>query len=504
MGISKAKGIVLANRLAGKERRVFVLTGDGELQEGQLWESLGSAANRGLGEIVAIVDHNKIQSDTWVESVSNLGDVEAKFRAFGWHVARCDGHDVDAIEKTFRALDDVENVPKVIIADTVKGKGVSFMEGPAMADGELYGYHSGAPGEQQYTDGLAELLAAANGIFARLGLGEVRTEVRLRNPRREPRKTDNLIAAYEQALLWQGERHRNLVVLDADLVKDCGLVPFSKRYPNRFVECGIAEQDMVSMASGMARRGVLPIVHSFACFLSARPNEQIYNQCTEGTKVIYVGSLAGLIPGGPGHSHQSVRDISALRGVPHLSLLEPCMEAEVGALVDYAVNTATDSVYLRLVSVKWPIPFGYPSHHKVEIGKGWVVRDGDDAICFGYGPWLMASAFEAVEEIEKSTGATIRLVNLPWLNRIDPRWLREVVGGRRSIVTLDNHYLKGGQGEMVATAIAELGLEPAARVWRVGVMALPQCGTNDEVLAHHKLDVASLVSSFRRAVPQIA
>jgi transketolase len=127
----------------------------------------------------------------------------------------------------------------------------------------------------------------------------VRTETRVRNPRREPRKTDNLIAAYEQALLWQGERHRNLVVLDADLIKDCGLVQFSKRYPDRFVECGIAEQDMVSMASGMARRGVLPIVHSFACFLSARPNEQIYNQCTEGTKVIYVGSLAGLIPAGP-------------------------------------------------------------------------------------------------------------------------------------------------------------------------------------------------------------
>jgi transketolase len=138
------------------------------------------------------------------------------------------------------------------------------------------------------------------------------------------------------------------------------------------------------------------------------------------------------------------------------------------------------------------------------MGKGWVVRDGTDAIVFGSGPWLMANAFEAAEEIEKSSGASIRLVNLPWLNRIDPRWLREVVGGRRSIVTLDNHYLKGGQGEMVAAAIAELGLEPAARVLRVGVTALPECGTNDEVLSHHKLDVASLVSSLRRAVPQIA
>ena len=96
MGVSKAKGIVLANRLAGIERRVFVLTGDGELQEGQFWESLGSAATRELGEIVAIIDHNKIQSDTWVQEVSPLGDLEAKLRAFGWHVTRCDGHDVAA------------------------------------------------------------------------------------------------------------------------------------------------------------------------------------------------------------------------------------------------------------------------------------------------------------------------------------------------------------------------------------------------------------------------
>jgi transketolase len=504
MGISKAKGIALANRLSGLDRRIFVLTGDGELQEGQFWESLVSAANRGLGEIVAIVDHNKIQSDTWVRAVSHLGDLEAKFRAFGWHVVRCDGHDVAALEKTFRELDQVENLPKVIIADTVKGKGVSFMEGPAMPVGQLYAYHSGAPAEEQYTAGVAELVTTANELFAELGLGTVRTETTLRNPRREERKTDSLISAYEQALLWQGERHRNLVVLDADLIKDCGLVNFAKRYPDRFVECGIAEQDMVSMASGMARNGVLPIVHSFACFLSARPNEQIYNQCTEGTKVIYVGSLAGLIPGGPGHSHQSVRDISALRGVPNLTLLEPALESEVHALVDYAVNNAPDSVYLRLVSVKWPIPFNYPSHHRVEMGKGWVVRDGNDAIAFGYGPWLLSNAYEAAEEIEKSSGASIRLVNLPWLNRIDPRWLREVIGGRRSIVTLDNHYLKGGQGEMIAAAIAELGLEPATRVLRLGLTALPECGTNDEVLAHHKLDVASLVSSLRRVVPQIA
>ena len=504
MGVSKAKGMVLANRLAGIERRVFVLTGDGELQEGQFWESLSMAATRELGEIVAIIDHNKIQSDTWVQEVGPLGDLEAKLRAFGWHVMRCDGHDVAAIERTFRALDAVANRPKAIIADTVKGKGVSFMEGPALKAGELYAYHSGAPKEDAYLAGVTELLATANAFFADLGLGSVATETTTRNPRREPRTTENLIAAYEQALVRQGDRHPNLVALDADLIKDCGLVSFAKRFPDRFVECGIAEQDMVSIAGGMARRGALPVVHSFACFLSARPNEQIYNQCSEGTKVIYVGSLAGLIPGGPGHSHQSVRDISALRGVANLSLVEPCLEAEVQALLDYAVNTAPDSMYLRLVSVKWPVPFGYPHHHKVEPGRGWVVRDGSDAVVFGYGPWLLANAFEAAEEVEQSSGASVRLVNLPWLNRVDLRWLREVIGSRRYILTLDNHYLKGGQGEMLATAIAELALEPTPRILRVGVMALPECGTNDEVLAHHKLDVASLVKSMRYVVPQIA
>src|SRR5687767_3612282 len=186
MGISKAKGMALANRLTGIERRIYVLTGDGELQEGQLWESLGSAANSKLAEIVAIVDHNKIQSDTWVSSVSDLGDVAAKFRAFGWHVSRCDGHDVAALQRTFRSLDHVNDAPKVIVADTVKGRGVSFMEGPATKADELYGFHSGAPSEQSYSAGLAELLATANSHFAEAGLGTVRTATRTRNPRREP------------------------------------------------------------------------------------------------------------------------------------------------------------------------------------------------------------------------------------------------------------------------------------------------------------------------------
>ena len=501
MGISKAKGMALANRLTGDRRRIFVLTGDGELQEGQFWESLASAANRGLGEIVAIIDHNKIQSDTWVQQVSHLGDLEAKLRAFGWHVSRVDGHDVSALEATFRALDGITDRPKVVIADTVKGKGVTFMEGPAaLTADELYLYHSGAPNEVKYAAAIAELRPRAEQLFADLGLGTLAVESRIRNPRREPRQTDNLIAAYEKAIVAQADRNPRLMALDADLIKDCGLIAFSKKYPDRFVECGIAEQDMVSMAAGMARRGVLPVVHSFACFLAARPNEQMYNQASEGSKVIYVGSLAGVLPGGPGHSHQSVRDISALAAIPKLVLVEPCMEAELHAVYDTLVNRLDESAYLRLVSVKWPMPFDYPGNHRQEVGKGWIVRDGADGIVFGYGPWMLANAFEAAVELEKSEGIRLRVVALPWLNRVDALWLEEVVGERRTVITLDNHYVQGGQGELIAATLAAMGLQPGIRVTAIGVTELPECGTNDEVLAHHGLDVAGLVRQIGSAV----
>jgi len=519
MGISKAKGMALANRLQKRERRIFVLTGDGELQEGQLWESLGSAATMRLGEITVIVDRNRIQSDTWVDRVSPLGNLDAKFQAFGWHVEQCDGHNLGALSATLRKLEEVTGTPKVIIADTVKGKGVSFMEGPAMIrgdgapglidrgvgapglieDGELYKYHSGAPNEDEYARGSRELIDAACALFRSLGLGDVALEKGQRPARKPVLKVERLVAAYSDALVSQAEKNPQIIVLDADLVKDCGLIEFQRRFPERFVECGIAEQDMASMACGIARRGALPIAHSFACFLSSRPNEQIYNQASESGKVIYVGSLAGLLPGGPGHSHQSVRDISALGAIPNLILAEPCAEREVGLLLDFLINRTQESSYLRLVSLGWPLSFVLPAAYPIELGRGVVVREGTDAVMFGYGPWLLANAFEAAEALAQH-GISVKLVNLPWLNRLDAEWLRAAVGGTRQIITLDNHYVRGGQGEMLAAAIAALGLEPSARVTRIGVTELPECGTNDEVLRYHGLDTEGLVRQIGKSL----
>ena len=491
MGISKAKGFVRANRLAGREGRVYVLTGDGELQEGQFWESLQQAANEGMGEITAIVDHNKIQSDTWVEHVSDLGDLEAKLAAFGWAVARTDGNDPAAL---MGALEQVRESaggrPQAIVADTRKGAGVSFMEPHALprAASSLYGFHSGAPAPDRYDAALRELAERLDARLSKLRSEPVGLEEAPSNPATPAGAPQRLVTAYGEALADEAEREERLVALDADLVLDTGLIPFRDRFPERFVECGIAEQDMVSQAGALALAGLLPAVHSFACFLSTRPNEQIYNNSTEGTKVIYAGSLAGLVPGGPGHSHQSVRDISALAAMPGMALVEPMSEHEARLAVRWAVREAEGPVYIRLVSVPVELPFEPPAAEGLEPGRGTVLREGADGVFVAAGPVMTGEAWRAAELLA-ARGAAFGVVTLPWLNAIDGAWLAEAAGSG-SIVCLDNHYVTGGQGDAVLSALA--GRPEAARVLKLGVESVPACGTNDEVLRAHRLDAEAI------------
>src|SRR5438093_828562 len=322
MGISKAYGMARARRFTGRRGRIVVMTGDGELQEGQIWESLQPAANERLSEIIAIVDHNKLQSDSAVSAVSDLGLIEDKFRAFGWAVRRADGHDFRAIRGVFDYFATVADRPKVFIADTTKGKGVSFMEGLACGD-QTYHFHAGAPTLKDYLAAVGEITARVNDRLAALGSGPLVLASAPQPARIAPAKPERLVVAYGDELLQMARARKDIVVLDADLLSDCGIEAFKEELPNRFIECGIAEQHMVSAAGGMARGGMLPVVHSFACFLTTRANEQMYNNATERTKIIYVGTLAGVIPGGPGHSHQSVRDISAIGSIPGLVAIEP-------------------------------------------------------------------------------------------------------------------------------------------------------------------------------------
>jgi transketolase len=483
MGISKAKGFARAARLQGGRRRVFVICGDGELQEGQFWESLGQAANEGFGEITAIVDHNKIQSDTWVDEVSGLGDVEAKARAFGWETARCDGNDVAAFGGTLEdLLASTPGRPKLLVADTVKGAGATVFEphGLERSGTALYPYHSGAPAPEQYDAALAEIVVR---LRQRVG-GEVRLD-EVPAPRRQtPAAPQKLVDAYGAALAEAAAREERLVALDADLYLDCGLIPFRERFPERFVECGIAEQDMVSQAGALALGGMLPAVHSFACFLTPRASEQVFNNASEGTKVLYAGMLAGIVPGGPGHSHQSVRDIALMGSVPGMACLEPATEDEARRCVEWAVFEADGPVYLRFVSVPWELGFEPPASAPLERGRGTVVREGSQAAIVCTGPVLLSQAWAAAED-----AGDVAVIALPWLRDVDGTWLAEVTGGA-PILVLDNHVARGGQGDTVRAALDRA-------VDMLAVEGIPACGGNDEVLRHHGLDAASIAMRLR-------
>lgn len=494
MGISKAKGMVEAARLAGKKTRVFVMTGDGELQEGQIWESLVSAVNRKMGEITVVVDHNKFQSDYAVERTSNLGDLEAKFAAFGWAVKRVDGHDHNALRRCFDAFRE-EARPKAIIADTIKGKGVSFMEGTAIdSDVDMFRFHSGAPKADEYQRAVVELEASIARKLAAIDAEPVRVEVEPRPAIAAPeREQKRLFPVYTQALISLAAKHNNLIALDADLILDMGLIDFRDRFPDRFIECGIAEQDMVSQAGGMALRGVLPIVHSFSCFLSTRPNEQIYNNATEGTKIVYVGGLSGAIPAGPGHSHQSVREISAIGGMPGMVMVEPSCPEEVAPLLHWCVEEHDGPSFLRMASMPYATDLKPPADWKPRKGVGYEARAGKGGVIIAAGLLAASEALRAADE----TGFAVMV--MPWLNVVDAGWIAEVAARYPVIVTIDNHYLAGGQGQYLLAALAEYA-SARPRCLSLGLDDVPPSGRNDEVLAVLGLDGESIARRVKAFV----
>ena len=496
MGISKAKGMVFANRLKNQIQNIFVLTGDGELQEGQIWESLQSAVNYKMSEITVFVDHNKVQSDYLISQTSDLGDLEAKFQAFGWNTLRCDGNDFISVSDALQKSANFSNrLPTVIIADTVKGSGVSFMEHTAINEDQRYMYHSGAPTDQEYGDAIQELIRYENTLLTSLNepkliLQEISEDISPTHSTASKNSTIYLMKAYSKALMSQAEKNTNIVAMDADLILDSGLIPFKEAFPDRYLQCGIAEQDMVSQAGGMALKGILPIVNSFACFLSDRPNEQIYNNATENTKIIYVGGLAGVIPGGTGHSHQSVRDIAALGGIPNLIMIEPYNEIEVTLALDFCVNTWKSSSYIRITPLPCNLTIDYKSED-FNFGQGTELKHGTDVVLFAYGPTMLEQAVKASEILEPR-GISLKVINLPWLNAVDINWLKSAVDGFTHVVTLDNHYSVGGQGDYLATKL--IGFQEYAKIklLKLGLNSVPECGTNEEVLTAHRMDADNL------------
>ena len=514
MGISKARGIAWAKRYRGTGGRVFVMTGDGELQEGQNYEALQSTVEQGITGLTVIVDHNKVQSDKLVSEIVGLGDLEAKFRASGWHVARVDGHDHHALEQLWRDLRGITDRPKAVIADTIKGRGVSFMEhGRALAEGGgYYRWHAGAPPDEAFAAAHAELVERVNRQLAALGqaalqLAEVRRDSAgepffARNALGEPvsrgadagaasTTREYVVDAFGAALLEIAARRPDLVVLDADLAADCRTRRFELALPDRFIQNGIAEQDMVSMAGGLARHGLLPVVNSFASFLASRANEQIYNNATERSRIVYACHYAGLIPAGPGKSHQSLRDIALFANLPGFTLLQPANAVETAQALAYCVDDAPGSSVLRLVIGPSPRQIDCPPGYRLTRGRGWVAHEGSDAVLFAYGPVMLHEALVAAE-ILKAQGTSLCVVNQPWLNVFDLDWLAALVRPVPAVFVLEDHGVTGGLGDRLLAALVGGALLERRHFRVFGVDGFPACGTPAEALAVHELDGASL------------
>ncbi|MFH1836453.1 MAG: 1-deoxy-D-xylulose-5-phosphate synthase N-terminal domain-containing protein [Methanobacteriota archaeon] len=492
MGISKAKGIALAKKRLNHRGRTFVLIGDGELQEGQIWEAIQTTVHQKVNDLTVIVDHNKIQTDQYVSEIIDLRDIKSKVNAFGWHVEEVDGHNFSELENCFANLKNTLKKPKLIIAHTVKGKGVSFMEGLEM--GKRYKWHSGAPDITAYEKALDELLKRINNTLSDCDLARIKLDaiggqcVEVTGQK----AGESLVEAYGQALVELGGRRDDLIVLDADLAADCGLRPFEKTFPKRFIENGIAEQDMVSTAGGLALAGLLPIVNSFGAFLASRANEQIYSNATEGTKIIYVCHYSGLIPAGPGKSHQSLRDISLFGALPNCVVLEPCNPAETKRAIEWCVNEAETNCMMRLALTSSPKPIILPEDYKLEYGRGTVLHDGVDGVLFAYGPVKIYEALSAARQLELKE-YSLKVVNMPWLNRTDSKWIDKTVGDCEKIFVLDNHSPYGGLGDCLLNEVTSSDRLRGIKLEKFAVEDYPACGTTKEVLRHHKLDCRSIV-----------
>lgn len=502
MGISKAKGFLKANELSRLNGRVFVLLGDGELQEGQIWESLISLKKQPSSSLFVIVDKNNFQSDYQVRAVGPIDPLEDKFQSFGFVTTQCNGNDIDSINAAYESLNR-ENLPKLLILNTIKGFGVKQLEPQNLSDISLpYKYHSGALAPSLYEEITKALEADIKMKFLKKDLPYISPVSVANTPMTLPGTVKRLINIYSDELVKLGQKDKRVVAYDADLMIDTGVINFKEKFPDRFVECGIAEQDMLSQVSALALSGFTPIAHSFACFLTTRANEQIYNCILQGSRFVIVGSLAGLLPAAPGSSHQAVRDIASLTGMPGLKMIQPVNQLQIKSALELAADSnQKHSFYIRLCSV----PFeSNELLEKIELpkeGEGNVLCEGTNIAIVAYSPVLLTEALNARVMLTKAHADTVKIIAAPWLRTIDTSWYADVLGGVGKILVLEDHYSDSGVGVALQAA-----MNPCQAVTTnieiIGLSNIPKCGRNDEILELYGLDAKSLKHHIEKIIKE--
>ncbi len=491
-GLCAGVGIALNARRIASDYRTYVLMGDGETAEGSVWEAAAAGAHARLDALCGIVDVNALGQSQPTQWQHDMTAHATKWSAFGWHTIVVDGHDLPAVLDALEQARRTKGRPTVILARTVKGKGLSIMEGKG-------GWHGKA---LKKGDELDKALGELQSKFVPEDEPLQRPPAPARRSRPAPQQAtlgtlayqlgDSVATreAYGTAIARLGAGDDRIVALDADVKNSTFSEKFEQQHPERFYQMFIAEQVMIGAAMGLAARGAIPFPSTFAAFLT-RAYDFIRMAAISNVNIKMAGSHAGVSIGEDGPSQMALEDLAMMRAQPNITVLYPCDAVSTERLLEKAAYHP-GPVYMRTSRPKTRVIYG-PDEHFELGGLKVLGRSGADvATVIGAGVTVF-EALKAQEELQ-AQGVSIRVVDLYSLQPIDAASLiqcAEETGGR--LITVEDHYRAGGIGDAVASAVAGRGFT----VTRLAVAEIPRSGTPDQLLDHYGISARHIVQAVR-------
>ncbi len=456
-GISIASGMALSMRTQQRPGRVYIITGDGELQEGLSWEGALTASKYGLENLVVIVDRNKYQSnDRGTEQVMPLEPLDDKFRAFGFAVRRIDGHDIGQVVEALEAAPLASGKPTCIIADTIKGKGVSFLE-----SGHI---HCGRFGRdidpELLNQAISELETDAAAPLLRI-------DVRRQCDSVSEIALGSIANVFSEKLHEWAAKDPRVCYVGVDTMD----VAFQEKYPDRAFDVGIAEQDELALATGLAMQGMIPLIQAWAPFTPLRNFDQLRTYlCRHNCNAKIIGWTLGLVNNSHGTTHHDLESTALYRVVPNLTVLTAFDDDQFRQAFDAAMAIDGPVVVLGPPEHYAPGADGLedlplPAHGDYVVGKSqWICR-GSDATIVTYGPALRY-AWQAAEKL-RADGVAVGIINTTSIKPFDADIIAEAAAAAPAMLVVEEQTVIGGVGSAVAEVIAERRLTTAFR--RMGI-----------------------------------
>jgi transketolase len=489
-GLPIGVGMALAAKnLEQLPSRVWVLCGDSEMAEGSMWEAFEHAAHYELDNLTAIIDVNRLGQRGETMVGWDLDVYRDRAHAFGWETIEIDGHDVEAIERAYTEAAGTTGKPTVVIARTIKGKGVKAIENQPGWHGKALDNPDEAIGELGGMRNIHVDVAKPEAAKAHAFPGG-----ELELPRYELGEEVATRKAYGDALSALGAARGDVVALDGEVSNSTFADIFGKAHPERYFEMYIAEQQMLAASVGLAARGWNPFASTFAAFLS-RAYDFIRMAAISRVNLRLSGSHAGISIGEDGPSQMALEDIASIRAVHSSVVLHPCDANQTAKLV--AVMADTDGiVFLRTLRPNTPVI--YDADEEFSVGGSRVLRssDDDDITLVGAGI-TVHEALKAADALAEDD-ITARVIDLYSIKPIDTETLRAAAEATGRIVTVEDHFPEGGVGDAVLAALAETG--ESARVVKLAVTDMPHSGKPAELMSAFGIDAEHIAAASRQLV----